>query len=119
MRIIIYDKIDHEPITAIKLSRKMMILAKERRILQFYTTQDLDISPYKSGQPPREIRRSIVTLRFEPIYKDKEILMWLAYADDTDAVLSLKSVFLSGQYKALNEAKKEAFVHGFFGGLIS
>jgi len=119
MRIVIYDKDDHEPITVIHLPKWAADVAIERGHVRLYTFPDIDLSALTAMSTPMEttLKQRVVTLSFEPVYKGKELLMWLVYADDPESALLLRSTFLPGQRGQINEMKKQAFLKGLIEGL--
>jgi len=118
MRFVIYDKDDHEPITVISLPKWACDVAMQRGHVRVHAMPKFDPKPFDvQAAPEMTVQLTIITLSFEPVYKGKELLMWLVYADDPVSALLLKSTFLPGQRGEINKIKREAFMNGLIEGL--
>ena len=117
MRTVIYDAADMEPITVIDVPLSFLreIEAGERGPILNFAVMPLMRAPgylAPSATDIQDIKAHSVSIRFEPIYHGTRRLMWLATTMDGDTALLLKSVFLPGQQRAVNEGRDRAFMRG-------
>lgn len=120
MRVVVYDAEDMEPITVIQLPGHMREYLNEildgRRgpEITFLLQQPLSAADFVTKEPPALTMMPYVRLKFEPIWKGKGLLMWLCTTRDGETALLLKSVFLPGQQRELNQQREDAFMAGLF-----
>lgn len=118
MRTVIYDAEDMEPITVIDVPRQFMKeieSGKRDPILHFAVMPPLSsAASFNPTEPPpiQEYRRFYFTIRFEPIWKGRKRLMWLATTMDGETALLARSIFLPGQQAAVEQERRAAFMRG-------
>ena len=123
MRVVVYDAEDMEPITVIQLPGHMReylneILDGSRGPeITFPLLRPLSAAIVLAKEPPDLTMAPYVRLKFEPIWKGKGLLMWLCTTRDGETALLLKSVFLPGQQRELNQQREDAFMAGLFAAL--
>lgn len=118
MRTVIYDAEDMEPITVIDVPRQFMEeieSGKRGPVLTFAVMPRLTSGDiFDPAEPPslQETRRCYFTIRFEPIWKGRKRLMWLATTMDGETALLARSIFLPGQQAAVEQERRVAFMRG-------
>jgi hypothetical protein len=112
MRVVVYDKETMEPLTVISIPGDY--LSRFGRRMHFPVIQPISFGPVPTEIEPINMRRWYVTLDFEPIYngKDPHPMMWLCTTNDGETALLLRSVFLPGQQREVQERTRDAFLSG-------
>jgi len=114
MRAVIYDAEYYEPITVIDIPQdfvREIESGKRDKMLRFPVIKPI-LSRGPSECIPCETPTKVVTLRFEPIWKNSERLMWLVTTQDAESALLLRAAFLPGQRGELNRRLEMAFLNG-------
>lgn len=120
MRVVVYDAEDMEPITVIQLPGHMREYLNEildgcrGPEITFPLQRPFSAADFVAKEPPALTMALYVRLKFEPIWKGKGLLMWLCTTRDGETALLLKSVFLPGQQRELNQQREDAFMAGLF-----
>lgn len=132
MRIVVFDRELHEPLTIVNIPAGLMPRPDASssfmpRVIMF-EVEDPEIG-YRTpivpmDRPTRLItRRTTITL--EPVCRTvgtnpgnhrSELLFWYAYADDPELALLLRAAFLPGQVGEMQMRQKEAEAKGILRG---
>lgn len=109
-RVVIYSQ-DMEPITVVELSAGVAeCLIRHRAVrLPVYAP----VRYVRCNEAPSYDACTSVQLRADVYVKDNRRYMMITTCDEESALL-LRSVFLPGQYTAVQERERRAFAEGFF-----
>lgn len=124
MRVIVFDRELHEPLTVVEVPAWLATEAKRGMPVRLLPPQKFDPRVMLSDEPPEAITMQAVTLTFERVcrgggarnghYTEPETLFWYAYADDPETALLLRAAFLPGQAGEVQRREKAAYVMGLF-----
>lgn len=134
MRIVVFDRELHEPLTTINVPNHMIPDPKVNpaagaflpRTIHFMTDPDRAIdyrSPIVAEPTKMECYHTSITL--EPVCRNtgtsptnyrSEIIFWYAYANDPAMALILRAAFLPGQRNELQMREREAEAKGILRG---
>lgn len=121
MRVIIFDRELHEPLTIVEVPHKLAEEAKSGRPIHLMPPPPPFRLTAKPEKEPEFFDIKIVTLTFERVMRGDsrtgtETLFWYAYANDPETALLLRATFLPGQLGEVRRREKEAYVKGIFRG---
>lgn len=99
MRVVLYDDETMEPLTVLHLPSWMppRLRNGERMVIPVMRKLDLSASYGGDTTPPMDIQGDRVGIWFEKFLRHDQ-LHWFAFTRDSENALSLKSVFLPGQW---------------------
>ena len=118
MRVVLYAN-DMEPITVLELEGWAVEMLSERQTVRFAVSPPAAVKfMTPEGSPSQFMREWIVEVWAETFVRHGLRHLMLFTKDETSALL-LKSAFLPGQMRSLNEQKQEAFAQGMLRGLYS
>lgn len=130
MRVIVFDRELHEPLTVVEVPAWLAEQAKDGHPIRLLPPQPFDPSAMFRDEPTEAVCEQIVTLTFERVSRsvrasprlqaagvkyESEILFWYAYADDPETALLLRAAFLPGQVGEVQRREKRAYVMGLLG----
>lgn len=116
MRVIVFDRELHEPLTVVEVPHWLADQAKAGRPVRLAPPLSLPTS-YAAVVANEECSMMpVVTLTFEPVYRgrSREPIFWYAYADDPETALLLRAAFLHGQVGEVRRREKVAYIKGLF-----
>lgn len=120
MRVIVFDRELHEPLTVVSVPQWLADMAKSGQPIRLAPPPPpLDVRSYAEVAVLEDLRVTVVTLTFERVVRGRggdEVLFWYAYADDPETALLLRSAFLPGQEGEVQRREKAAYVKGVFNG---
>jgi len=111
MRVVIYDAEDMEPITVIKLDDRLVMRLRQDRELRIPVRLPMR-SPTLEMTEARLAGPRYCCIRFEPIMKGEDFMMWICTTMDGESALLLRSVFLPGQQASVAREREDAFMQG-------
>lgn len=124
MRVIVFDKELHEPLTVVEVPKWLADQAKAGRPIRLIPQTKI-VTPLYSAAAER-MEYQVVTLTFERVcrggghrnghYTEPETLFWYAYADDPETALLLRCAFLPGQVGEVQRREKRAYIMGLLTG---
>lgn len=125
MRVIVFDRELHEPLTVVEIPQWLADQAKAGRPIRLAPRQEVRVDWSASPSAVEDFTIQTVTLTFERVqrgggyrdgdYTKLETLFWYAYADDPETALLLRAAFLPGQVGEMQRREKKAYVMGLFG----
>lgn len=122
MRIIVFDRELHEPLTVVDIPHWLAEQAKSGQRIKLLPPQKLDPRALFHEEPTEMVQMQIVTLTFERVMRGDsrnggaELLFWYAYADDPETALLLRCAYLPGQIGDVQRRQKAAFFEGLLTG---
>lgn len=112
MRIVLYDDETMEALTVLHLERWMADRLKERERIYLPVVRPVSARPIRAVEVPiNEIVADRVMIWFEHLHRNGE-RHWLAFTRDSRHALSLKSVFLPGQWSAVHAEYARGITEG-------
>ena len=115
MRFVLYDEDTMEPLTVLPVTfgPEMWRNIKRGMPYRVHVPMKLDWTAIKQDMDITEkMTIPIVTMRFEPVWKDGKEWFWLALTRDSEDALKLRAVFLPGQRKEVRRAWEDGFSEG-------
>jgi hypothetical protein len=103
MRVIVFDRELHEPLTVIDMPHDVFERAKRGQRICFAVSRQLNAADFRRQQHDAPPEFEHVQLELTPVWEggrvgDRDrILYWTAYADNPEAALLLRSTLLPGQ----------------------
>lgn len=114
MRTVIYDSEFMEPITVIDVPQWLFARVQNGGFNEIILAVQPKM-PFPVMADPLPIKYEPVLacrLFFEAVRKDGKIMFWFCTTRDGESALLLRSVFLPGQQKEVEEERKNAFFKG-------
>lgn len=121
MRIIVFDRDLHEPLTVVNIPHWLAEQAKAGMRVQLAPPPkqraSFDVA-YQDIAEMASIDIKAVTLTFEPVFRGegRTPIFWYAYADDPETALLLRCAYLPGQVGDVQRREAKAYVSGVFAG---
>lgn len=120
MRIIVFDRELHEPLTVVNLQQGLFEHGKQHgnRIYMPALTP-IGYGPLYFDGPVTPAPISVVSLELRAVYPTRacagDPLFWYAYADQPELALLLRAAFLPGQVGELQQREALAYFRGALG----
>lgn len=115
MRIVLYSAIDYEPITILDIEPWMFDFCKKHPSVRVAVRYPISLAPM-AGTPVYD-ECKYVDIWMESVIRRGRDIQYLFYTNHEEAAMMLKSEFLPGQRKAVNDAYQVAFMHGLVSAL--
>lgn len=118
MRVIVFDRELHEPLTVVEMPFDLFERGKRGERIRMIPEQLLDERALREWMSPAtevpHIEWQFITLRLEEVRKGRggETLFWFAYADNETLALRLRAAFLPGQVGELRVQRQRAWADG-------
>lgn len=114
MRVVLYDHETYEPITVFDVPGDLMrqAISRQRRTLHVPIFPTMAAPESSAANVPMMAKNLAITVSFEPIEKGGRIITWLCTTGDGESALLLRSAFLPGQSRAVNDIEQSAFMRG-------
>lgn len=113
MRVIVFDRELHEPLTIVNLPVHLFEMGKAGMPIALAPERPMMAHPYAAGVPEVE-DIEIVYLRLERVSRGSSdnIIFWYAYADDPELALALRCAYLPGQLGDVRRRERASYLKG-------
>lgn len=115
MRVVVFDRELHEPLTVLDVPNWLAARAKDGDRIRFAVPEDIAAS-YAEVTAFEMADMRICSFTFEAVYRHsrntKELLFWYAYADQPELTLKLRAAFLPGQLGEVQRRERQAWFMG-------
>lgn len=120
MKVIVFDRELHEPLTVVNLPHKLFEFGKQHgHRIYMPALEPIGYGPQHFGEAVSPSPLSVVSLELRAVYPSRECsgepLFWYAYADQPELALILRAAFLPGQVGELKQREALAYIRGAFG----
>lgn len=116
MRHVIYADQDLEPITVIELDSFCENILRRHENDHLVIAVMEPLKPFATMLPPMEAKMREVRIRAERFVRRRpgrpEQRSLMLFTEDDESALLLKSVFLPGQHREVQQRERDAFVNG-------
>jgi hypothetical protein len=124
VRTVVYDPQDMEPLTVIDVQPHLMRAMEKvggSRYIRFPIPTKVQNRFVSSGADIEPVDWQIADIRFEPCKppNGSPEIWWVALAINPEVCLLLRSVFLTGQQKDVQDAMQRAFQDGANKGMVA
>lgn len=113
MKAVLYSREDFEPITVVELSMWAWECLDSHRYIVLPILDRMPAMVSDANAEPVNEKIKTVAVSMEKIRMWDGKTMRMLFVDDDETALLLKSAFLSGQYRAVEDERHAEFARGF------
>lgn len=112
MRVIVFDRELHEPLTVANLPMWLFEMGKTGNPIALAPQRPLKSSPYPIANEIEDVEVCLLRLQRVRHGHSDNVLFWYAYAEDPELALLLRCAYLPGQIGDVQRRERAAFFKG-------